>query len=96
MNPGDEVLYPDPGYPIYESQIEYLGGIALPYGYLQSSEGFALDMETLKRSITPKTKVLIYNNYQNPTGLTLHAKRSKSRRISHPPQPLGTERRRLF
>ena len=68
MNPGDEVLYPNPGYPIYESQIEYLGGTALPYGYIQTDTGFALDMETLKRSITPRTKVLIYNNYQNPTG----------------------------
>jgi aspartate/methionine/tyrosine aminotransferase len=68
MNPGDEVLYPNPGYPIYESQIEYLGGTAVPYGYVQTSEGFALDMETLTRSITPKTRVLIYNNYQNPTG----------------------------
>lgn len=68
MNPGDEVLYPNPGYPIYESQIEYLGGVAIPYSYTRTNDGFALDMETLRRSITPKTKVLIYNNYQNPTG----------------------------
>ncbi len=68
MNPGDEVLYPNPGYPIYESQIEYLGGTAVPYGYIQTDTGFALDMETLKKSITDRTKVLIYNNYQNPTG----------------------------
>ncbi|GIT21626.1 MAG: hypothetical protein CM1200mP40_13080 [Gammaproteobacteria bacterium] len=33
MNPGDEVLYPNPGFPIYESQIEYQGGIAVPYGF---------------------------------------------------------------
>jgi aspartate/methionine/tyrosine aminotransferase len=33
MNPGDEVLYPNPGYPIYESQIQFLDGVALPYGY---------------------------------------------------------------
>lgn len=68
MNPGDEVLYPNPGYPIYESQIEYLGGVGLPYGYIETPTGFALDMETIKRSITPRTKALIYNNYQNPTG----------------------------
>jgi aspartate/methionine/tyrosine aminotransferase len=68
MNPGDEVLYPNPGYPIYESQIEYLGGVGLPYGYIETSTGFALDMEAIKRSITPRTKALIYNNYQNPTG----------------------------
>ena len=68
MNPGDEVLYPNPGYPIYESQIEYLGGVGLPYGYIETPTGFALDMEAIKRSITPRTKALIYNNYQNPTG----------------------------
>jgi aspartate/methionine/tyrosine aminotransferase len=68
MNPGDEVLYPNPGYPIYESQIEYLGGVAVPYGYIETATGFALDMEAIKRSITPRTKALIYNNYQNPTG----------------------------
>lgn len=68
MNPGDEVLYPNPGYPIYESQIEFLGGVAVPYGYIETPSGFALDMEALQRSITPRTKVLIYNNYQNPTG----------------------------
>jgi len=68
MNPGDEVLYPNPGYPIYESQIEYLGGVAVPYGYIETATGFALDMDAIKRSITPRTKALIYNNYQNPTG----------------------------
>lgn len=67
MNPGDEVLYPNPGYPIYESQIEYLEGIAVPYGYVETDTGFALDMDAIRRSITPRTKVLIYNNYQNPT-----------------------------
>ncbi|MBT3591137.1 MAG: aminotransferase class I/II-fold pyridoxal phosphate-dependent enzyme [Candidatus Marinimicrobia bacterium] len=66
MNPGDEVLYPNPGYPIYESQIEYQGGIAVPYGYTETSSGFAIDLEKLKASITPKTKAIIYNNYQNP------------------------------
>ncbi len=68
MNPGDEVLYPNPGYPIYESQIEYQGGVAVPYGYIDTPEGFALDMAAIKRAITPKTKAIIYNNYQNPTG----------------------------
>jgi aspartate/methionine/tyrosine aminotransferase len=68
MDPGDEVLYPNPGYPIYESQIEYQGGIAVPYGYIDTADGFALDLEAIKRSITPKTKAIIYNNYQNPTG----------------------------
>ena len=66
MNPGDEVLYPNPGYPIYESQIEYQGGIAVPYGYKETKSGFSLDMEAIKHAITPKTRALIYNNFQNP------------------------------
>ena len=66
MNPNDEVLYPNPGYPIYESQIEYQGGIAVPYGYLETETGFNLDLDAIKNSISPKTKAIIYNNFQNP------------------------------
>jgi aspartate aminotransferase len=68
LNPGEEALYPNPGYPIYESQIEYLGGVAVPYGYVESPRGFDLDMDGIRRSITDRTRVLVYNNYQNPTG----------------------------
>ncbi len=68
MNPGDEVLYPNPGYPIYESQIEYQGGVAVPYGYIQTDDGFALDMDAIRRSVNDRTVALVYNNYQNPTG----------------------------
>ncbi len=66
MNEGDEVLYPNPGYPIYESQIEFFGGVAVPYNYIETDTGFAIDMEKLAASITDKTRILIYNNYQNP------------------------------
>jgi len=66
MNPGDEVLYPNPGYPIYESQIDYHGGIAVPYRYEQTEKGFAIDIEKLKSSISENTTALIYNNYNNP------------------------------
>ena len=66
MNPGDEILYPNPGYPIYESQIEYQGGLAVPYRYMQTDKGFDIDIEHLEASITDKTVALIYNNYQNP------------------------------
>ena len=66
MNPGDEVLYPNPGYPIYESQINYQGGIPIPYRYYQTKKGFNIDLESIFNSITPKTKILILNNYQNP------------------------------
>ncbi len=66
MNQGDEVLYPNPGYPIYESQIEFQGGVAVPYGYIETDTGFAIDLERLKSSITEKTTAIVYNNYQNP------------------------------
>ena len=68
MNPGDEVLYPNPGYPIYESQIEYQGGIAVPYAYIETASGFDLDLDAIRQAINSKTRVLIYNNFQNPNG----------------------------
>ena len=66
MNSGDEVLYPNPGYPIYESQIYYQGGIPVPYRYRQTKNGFDIDIDNLTKSISDNTKVLILNNYQNP------------------------------
>jgi aspartate/methionine/tyrosine aminotransferase len=68
MNPGDEVLYPNPGYPIYESQIEFHNGVAKPYGFKVGENGFEIDVETIEKSITPKTKLLVFNNYHNPIG----------------------------
>lgn len=67
MNPGDEVLYPNPGYPIYESQIEFLGGKAIPYSYIEGTDNFELDLEGIENSITPRTKFLVLNDLQNPT-----------------------------
>lgn len=66
MNPGDEVLYPNPGYPIYESQIEFQRGVAVPYRYIETESGFDIDLDELKSKITDRTRILIYNNYQNP------------------------------
>ena len=66
LDPGNEILYPNPGYPIYESQIEYQGGRAVPYSYIQTDSGFDIDIEKLKESISDKTVAIIYNNYQNP------------------------------
>ena len=68
MNPGDEVLYPSPGYPIYESQIEFHGGRAMPYGFFEGNENFMLDPRAIEASITADTRLLIYNNLHNPTG----------------------------
>jgi len=68
MNPGDEALYPNPGYPIYESQIQFHGGVAVPYTYHEGEENFELDLNALEALITPKTKLLILNDLQNPMG----------------------------
>ena len=68
MNPGDEVLYPNPGYPIYESMIEFHGGKAVPYTYKEGAENFEIDLEMLERQITPRTRILVLNDLQNPTG----------------------------
>jgi len=68
MNAGDEVLYPNPGYPIYESQIEFQGGIALPYTYHEGKDNFELDINEIEKKITPRTKLIVVNDLQNPTG----------------------------
>lgn len=68
MEPGDEVLYPNPGYPIYESQIDYFGGVARPYRFTQTPGGFQIDRDHLESLITPRARILIYNNCQNPLG----------------------------
>lgn len=68
MNPGDEVLYPNPGYPIYESQIEFNGGKAVPYSYKEGADNFQLDLDAIEQKITPRTRLLVFNDLQNPTG----------------------------
>ena len=70
MNPGDEVLYPVPGFPIYESQIRYQGGVPVPYHYRPSADGggFELDLDELRNAVSAKTRALIFNNHHNPTG----------------------------
>ncbi len=67
VDPGDEVLYPNPGFPIYESQIEFHDGRALPYGFQEGDTNFQLDLDAIRESLTPRTKLLIYNDLQNPT-----------------------------
>ncbi len=74
MNPGDEVLYPNPGYPIYESQIEFHGGKAVPYGYIEGKDKFDIDTDMLADRITPRSKLLVLNDLQNPTGAECSSK----------------------
>jgi aspartate aminotransferase len=68
----DEVIYPVPGFPIYESQIIANGAVPVPV-YLRESRGFAFDPAELAAKITPKTRLLILNTPQNPTGGILQA-----------------------
>src|ERR1700739_2730867 len=67
VEPGDEVLYPDPGFPIYPSFTRGLGANAVPYG-LREKNKFQPDFEEIASKITPKTRMLIFNSPNNPTG----------------------------
>ena len=64
---GDEVIYPVPGFPIYESQIVANGAVPVPI-FLRESRDFAFDPAELEAKITPQTKLLILNTPHNPTG----------------------------
>jgi aspartate/methionine/tyrosine aminotransferase len=65
--PGDEVIYPNPGFPIYESVIKFSGAKPVPMPLLEE-KNFRVDLERLKRDINSKTKLIIVNNPSNPTG----------------------------
>lgn len=64
---GDEVIYPNPGFPIYESVINFVGGVPVPIPLLEET-GFGFDMAEFDRRVGPKTKLIIINSPQNPTG----------------------------
>jgi aspartate/methionine/tyrosine aminotransferase len=67
VDPGDEVIYPSPGFPIYESWVTYLGGVPVPL-VLGEEQGFAFTPEELEKLVTPKTKLLVLCTPSNPTG----------------------------
>ena len=67
IEPGDEVLYPDPGFPIYPSLTRGLGANAVPYRLLEENQ-FQPDMDEIEANITPRTSVLLMNSPNNPTG----------------------------
>jgi aspartate aminotransferase len=68
--PGDEVLYPDPGFPMYESITSFAGATPVPVP-LRESNGFRIDTAELERLITPRSKLLIINSPHNPCGSAL-------------------------
>jgi len=67
VDAGDEVIYPNPGFPIYESMINYMGGHAIPIK-LREERDFGLDIKELASLITDRTKLIIINSPHNPTG----------------------------
>ena len=83
---GDEAIYPNPGFPIYESVINFVGGVPVPIP-LREESGFNFDLAELERRISPRTKLIIVNSPENPTGGVLE--RGQLERIA----ALATERR---
>ena len=67
VEPGDEVIYPNPGFPIYESMINFLGATPVPIPLVEN-RGFSFDLEILRDKLSDKTKLLVLNSPHNPTG----------------------------
>src|SRR5437660_8304509 len=67
LDDGDEAIYPDPGFPIYSSMIDFAGARGVPLA-LREENGFQPDIDELRRLVTPRTKVIILNSPNNPTG----------------------------
>jgi aspartate aminotransferase len=67
VNPGDEVLNPNPGFPIYESVVNFVGAKQVPLP-LEEEKDFRFDVESVKEKITNKTRMIVLNSPQNPTG----------------------------
>src|SRR6059036_839225 len=67
VNRGDEVIYPNPGFPIYESVINFVGGVPVPIPLREESD-FGFDLDLFERRLSPKTKLIVINSPENPTG----------------------------
>jgi aspartate aminotransferase len=67
VGPGDEVLVPDPGFPIYESVVRFAGARVVPVPVREESD-FSFDVDAAERLVTPRTRMLIFNSPANPTG----------------------------
>jgi len=67
LEPGDEVIYPNPGFPIYESMIGFLGATPVPVPLVEE-RGFSFDLDVFRASLSDRTKMVVLNSPQNPTG----------------------------
>jgi aspartate/methionine/tyrosine aminotransferase len=67
LEPGDEVIYPNPGFPIYESMINFLGATPVPMPLVES-RGFSFDLDTFRQKLSNRTKMVVLNSPANPTG----------------------------
>jgi aspartate/methionine/tyrosine aminotransferase len=67
LGPGDEVIYPNPGFPIYESMIRVSGATAIPVPLVEE-RGFSFDLDVFRKSLSSKTKMVVLNSPHNPTG----------------------------
>ena len=93
---GDEVIYPNPGFPIYESMARYVGGVPVA-APLREANDFRMDVDEVASLITPRTRLLVFNSPHNPTGSILTnddiaayysgpwTQQSRARGISLPP-----------
>jgi aspartate/methionine/tyrosine aminotransferase len=77
VDEGDEVIYPNPGFPIYESVINFVGGVPVPIP-LREQKNFSFDVDELRSLVNEKTKLIIINSPQNPTGGILTKKDMKA------------------
>lgn len=73
IDKGDEVIYPNPGFPIYESMINFVGGTAVPL-QLKEEDNFHVDIRQFEKLVTNRTKLVIINSPGNPTGKTIPKK----------------------
>jgi aspartate aminotransferase len=77
LEPGDEVIYPNPGFPIYESMIRFAGATPVPMP-LEEDRGFSFDLNLFRDRLTSRTKMVVLNSPQNPTGGTIPAAHLKA------------------
>ena len=70
IDEGDEVIYPNPGFPIYESMTKYVGGMAVA-APLREENDFRMDVAEVESLVTPRTRLIVINSPHNPTGSIL-------------------------